>query len=89
VSDADKPVKTIVQKPSVSAFILSSFTTTASPSSLVGAAKTLTGLMACDYAEARASVHSEFQFLDRMKNVVDDREGKRRACLSFHGHLVC
>jgi hypothetical protein len=46
-----------------------------SPSAIV--VKGGAGLVACDYADARASAQRVLQYLDRMKNVVDDREGSK------------
>jgi hypothetical protein len=45
------------------------------PSSSIDATKVASGLVACDYVDARASVERVLWFLDRMKNVIDDREG--------------
>jgi hypothetical protein len=35
------------------------------------------GLVACSYADTRSSTQQVLQFLDRMKNAVDDREGNQ------------
>jgi hypothetical protein len=45
------------------------------PSSLAAATKAALGLVACDYADARASTERVLRFVDRMMNAVDDREG--------------
>jgi hypothetical protein len=68
--------KTIVKKPPVCVFMPSSLAFASGPASLAGATKAPSGLVACDYSEARASAHQVLQFLDRMKNGVDDREGE-------------
>jgi hypothetical protein len=57
---AVKPVKTMVQEPPASALIPPSSIVASGPSSSADAAKAPTGLVACDYAEARASAHRVF-----------------------------
>jgi hypothetical protein len=44
-----------------------------SPSAI--ATKVTSGLVSCDYAEARASAHQLLPFLNRIKSAIDDREG--------------
>jgi hypothetical protein len=61
--------------PSAVAMVLPPSVAASRPSSLVVATKAASGLVACDYANARASAHRVLQFLDRMKNAVNDREG--------------
>jgi hypothetical protein len=46
------------------------------PSSSASAIEALWGLVACEYAVARASAHQVLQFLDKMKNTADDRDGE-------------
>jgi hypothetical protein len=48
--------------------------TASNPSPLAPAARGGAGLVAYDFADARASVQRVLQFLDRMKIAVDDRE---------------
>jgi hypothetical protein len=49
-------------------------TTTSDASSSTATTKVTSKLVACDYADARASIERVLRFLDRMKNAVDDRE---------------
>jgi hypothetical protein len=49
--------------------------TASNPSPLAPAARGGAGLVAYDFADARASVQRVLQFLYRMKIAVDDREG--------------
>jgi hypothetical protein len=61
--------------PSTIAMVLPPSVAASRPSSLVVATKAASELVACDYADARASAHRVLQFLDRMKNAIDNREG--------------
>jgi hypothetical protein len=66
--------KITVQEPLAFASMPSPLVVTSGPLSSVGAAKLQSRLIACEYAEARASAHWVLQFLDRMKTMVDDQE---------------
>jgi hypothetical protein len=46
------------------------------PSSSAAATQAGSGLVGCDYTDARASAQQVFQFLSYLKNRVDDQEGK-------------
>jgi hypothetical protein len=69
--------KAVEQKPSHALVLLSSGATAPDPSPSMTVVKGGTGLVACDYADARAYPQQMLQYLDHMKNAVDDREGNR------------
>jgi hypothetical protein len=84
--DVFEPSKAVEQKPSHALVLLSSGATAPNPSPSMTVVKGGTGLVVCDYADAGAYAQRVLQYLEHMKNMVDDREGNRS---NFFKSLGC